>query len=240
MKILVPLYGVTCYLFGVTALLGWIAAMEGVLPFNLANVEYSGNMSYAAAIGLMLLFGLQHSIMARQGFKEKLTRIIPEAAERATYVLGTAITIWFMLLFWPADPSIVWQVEGTNLRYGLIGISVLGFTYLFIATFAINHFELFGLQQVYLYFKGEPMKPVPFKEMLMYRFDRHPIMTGALVGSWVTPEMTTDHLLFSAMLTVYIIVGVSFEERDLRANLGKVYHDYASRVRSLVPAFLNR
>ena len=237
MKILVPLYAVTCYLLGVTSLLGWFAAMLGLLPFNLANVQYSGAMAYVAAFGLMALFGLQHTIMARQGFKQKLTSIIPVAAERATFVLATAVVLWFALLFWPDLPATVWNVEGQNLRYALRGLAIFGFGYLFIATFAINHFELFGLQQAYNHFQGQPVPRVPFRERLMYKFDRHPIMTGVLITSWATPEMSISHLLFSGMLTLYIVIGVTVEEGDLRTHLGQVYDDYARRVRTLVPTF---
>jgi protein-S-isoprenylcysteine O-methyltransferase Ste14 len=237
MRVIIPAYGVICYLLGVTSLLGWIAAMFGVLPFNLAPIEYSPVISYVAAIGLMLLFGVQHSIMARPSAKRWLTSVIPPAAERSTFVLATALVLWTVLLAWPSMPAVIWQVEDTSLRTAITALGAVGFAYLFIATFAIDHFELFGLQQVYRYFKGEEPEPVPFRERIMYRFDRHPIMTGALVGSWATPEMTLDHLLFTAMLTIYIVVGVSFEERDLRTNLGEIYAKYARRVKSVVPTF---
>ena len=237
---LVLLYGVTCYLLGVSALLGWIGAMFGLLPFNLASIEYAPTTAYVAAGGLMIAFGVQHSVMARASFKGWLTGLIPPAAERATFVLATAVVLWAMLLLWPTLPSLVWQVEDVQLRHLITGVAAAGFAYLFVATFAINHFELFGLQQVYSHFRGGPVEPVPFRERLMYRFDRHPIMTGALVGSWSAPEMTLDHLLFASMLTVYIVVGVSIEERDLRQNLGEVYRSYAQRVRSVVPTFWAR
>jgi protein-S-isoprenylcysteine O-methyltransferase Ste14 len=234
---LVLLYGVTCYLLGVSALLGWIAAMFGVLPFNVAPVEYSPTTAYLAAGGLMIAFGVQHSVMARASFKRWLTGFAPQAAERPTFVLATAIVLWALLLLWPSLPSVIWKVEDPQLRTAITGLGAVGFAYLFVATFAINHFELFGLQQVYSHFKGASIEPVPFRERLMYRFDRHPIMTGALVGSWATPEMTLDHLLFAAMLTAYIVVGVSIEERDLRRNLGEIYRTYAARVRTIVPTF---
>jgi len=233
----VLLYGISCYLFGVTSLLGWIAAMLGFMPFESGPVVYSGAVQYVAAAALMALFAVQHTIMARPSFKEKLTQIIPKAAERSTFVLATAFVLWAMLIFWPHMPALVWSVEGTNAQLALTGIAGFGFAYLFIATFAINHFELFGLQQVYRYFRGQNLEPVPFRERLMYRFDRHPIMTGALIGSWVTPAMTTDHLLFSTMLTIYIVIGVSYEERDLFQHLGQTYADYAKRVKSVVPTF---
>ena len=238
MKILVLLYGVICYFFGVSALLGWLAAMEGLLPFNLAKIEYTGTTAYLGAIVLMGLFALQHTIMARPGFKARLTSVIPVAAERPTFMLFTGLFLWIVLLCWPVMPDVIWQVENQTLSYALIGFSLFGFLYLFIASFAINHFELFGLHQVFNHFTGKPLPNVPFKENLMYKFDRHPIMTGVLIVIWSTPKMTMDHLLFSILLTLYIIMGVSFEERDLRDSLGQTYGSYANRVRTIVPTFL--
>ena len=234
-RIAVPLYGVTSYLLGVAALLWWWAAMLGVMPFAPGPVEVSGAARYGLAGALMLLFAVQHTIMARSGFKAALTKFIPKAAERSTFVLATGIVLGTVLYLWPAMPEVVWSVQGTVLRYTLTGIAALGFGYLFVASFAINHFELFGLQQVYHYFKQQNIEKVPFRERLMYRFDRHPIMTGALVGSWVTPHMTLDHLLFSSLLTLYIVIGVSIEERDLFNELGQTYSDYAKRVKSIIP-----
>ncbi len=123
------------------------------------------------------------------------------------------------------------------LRIGLIAVAVAGWAYLFLASFAINHFELFGLRQVYQYFRGSEVTAVPFKERLMYRFDRHPIMTGALIGMWVTPHMRMDHLLFASMATLYIVIGVYFEERSLRRQWGATYDEYCARVGTIVPSF---
>lgn len=238
MRILVSLYGVISYFFGVSGLLLLIGTMLGILPFNLAQVEYPGAMSYVVAVGLMLLFALQHTIMTLSGFKAALTKVIPEAAERMTFMFATGTVLWILFLFWPSLPTVIWNVDNTNLRYVLYGVAGFGWVYLFLATFAINHFELFGLQQSYFHLTGRPLTSVPFKENLMYKFDRHPIMTGVLIGTWATPEMTLDHLLFSAMLTVYIIFGVSGEERKLRAFHGQTYNEYAGRVRTLIPTFL--
>ena len=154
-------------------------------------------MGFFINVLLMALFGVQHSIMARPGFKKKLATIIPEAAERSTFVLATALVTGFMLLFWQGNVNLLWEVSSPTTSMALRGLCAFGWGYLLLASFCINHFELFGLQQVYYYFKGIERPSLPFKENLMYKFDRHPIMTGALIGLWATPYMTMDNFQFS-------------------------------------------
>jgi len=236
-KLLIAAYGVFCYLFGVSALLAFYAYMQGLIPFNLAEIPYSGAMVYLLPVALMLVWGIQHSIMPRRGFKAKVYGVLPQALERPTFLLGTGLTLWLMLLCWPTLDVVIWSVENPAVKYLLHGISTAGFLYLFLASFVINHFELFGLQQVYVNLVGKPMPDVPFKETFMYRFDRHPLMTGVLITGWVSPHMTLDHLLFIGLLSAYIVIGISLEERDLRAKHGESYGDYAERVHSVVPTF---
>jgi protein-S-isoprenylcysteine O-methyltransferase Ste14 len=230
-------YGVISYGAGVSALVGWILIMLGLVQFPGLGME----LSLAAATGfnllLMVAFGLQHSIMARPAFKKKWTKLIPPAIERSTFVLATGLVLGPVLVLWQPMSNTVWNVSAPGIRWALIGLAVAGWAYLFLASFAINHFELFGLRQVYQYSRGKEITPVPFKERWMYRFDRHPIMTGALIGLWVTPEMHLDHLLFAIMATLYIVIGVYFEERSLRRQWGATYDDYCKRVGSIVPTF---
>jgi protein-S-isoprenylcysteine O-methyltransferase Ste14 len=230
-------YGVVSYAVGVAALVGWILIMLGVLEFPALGMELTVASATLFNLGLMVAFGLQHSIMARPAFKKKWTKLIPPAVERATFVLATGLVLGPVLAFWQPMSGTVWNVSVPGLRTALIVVAVAGWAYLFLASFAINHFELFGLRQVYQYFRGEEVTSVPFKERLMYRFDRHPIMTGALIGLWVTPEMHLDHLVFSIMATIYIVIGVYFEERSLRRQWGSTYDDYCKRVGSIVPSF---
>jgi protein-S-isoprenylcysteine O-methyltransferase Ste14 len=143
-------------------------------------------------------------------------------------------------MLWQPMPAVVWSVQVPAVRWLIFGIALAGWSYLFVASFAINHFELFGLRQVYQALRGRPLTPTPFRIRWMYRFDRHPIMTGILLGIWATPTMTVDHLLFAAGFTLYIWVGVFFEERSLRRELGRPYEEYAARVGSIVPMFVNR
>jgi len=186
---------------------------------------------------LLVVFALQHSVMARPSFKERWTRLIPAAAECATYVLATGLALAPMLALWQPMPNVVWSIEAPVLRWCVLGMALVGWAYLFAASFAINHFELFGLQQVYQTLRGHPPTEAPFQERWMYRFDRHPIMTGILIGLWVTPTMTLDHLLFAAGSTLHVWIGVFFEERSLRRQWGRRYEEYRERVGTIVPTF---
>lgn len=235
-RVTVFTYGVVAYAIGVAALLGLILAMLGVWRFTGGPLgELGSATSFTLDLLLLVAFALQHSVMARPGFKAQWTRIIPAACERSTYVLATGLVLLPMLALWQPLPRIVWSVEEPLLRWSLYGAAVAGWTYLFAATFAINHFELFGLQQVYQALRGRPLAPAPFKERWMYRFDRHPIMTGLLIGMWMTPTMTLDHLLFAAGCTLYVWIGVQFEERGLRRQWGRQYEEYCERVGTVVP-----
>jgi methanethiol S-methyltransferase len=233
--------GAASYAVGVAALLAMILVLLGVLPFTGGPF---GRLGFGAALAvdalLLLAFALQHSVMARPAFKARWTRIIPAACERSTYVLATGLFLFPTLLLWQPMPEVVWSVEAPLVRECLLGIAVAGWAYLFAASFAIDHFELFGLQQVYRALRARPPTSMPFKERWMYRFDRHPIMSGLLVGLWVTPTMTLDHLLFAAGTTVYIWIGVHFEERALHRQWGRQYEEYRERVGTLVPTFHRR
>ena len=231
-------YGVAAYTIGVAALLAVILTMLGVLPFGVVPL---GTLGFGAGLALDVLllvaFALQHSVMARPSFKERWTRLIPAAAERSTYVLATGIVLAPMLALWQPMPNVVWSIEAPLLQWCVLGVALAGWAYLFAASFAINHFELFGLQQVYQTLRGRSLTEAPFQERWMYRFDRHPIMTGVLIGLWVTPTMTLDHLLFAAGSTLYVWVGVFFEERSLQRQWGIRYEEYRDRVGTIVPTF---
>jgi methanethiol S-methyltransferase len=168
------------------------------------------------------------------------SKIIPAATERSLFILLAGIILWVILLFWPCDDSIVWNVSHDVTAKAILGLAVLGWIYMFLAIFAINHFELLGLQQTFNYFRDRNTPETPYVERLMYKFDRHPIMTGALIGMWVTPVMRMDHLLFSLFFTIYIIVGVSFKEKSLIELWGEDYISYKRRVASVVPTFRPR
>lgn len=236
LRLLVVFYGGVSYAVGVSALVALMLIMLGVFDFTGGLPRKLGTLAALAVNALLLVgFALQHSVMARASFKANWLRVIHPATERATYVLATGLVLFPVLALWEPLPTVLWSVDDPVLGIGLRLVAVLGWIYLFVASFAINHFELFGLQQVYRFFCGRHSAPVPFTIRWMYKIDRHPIMTGLLFGMWVTPTMTIGHLEFALGFTLYILVGVYFEERALRRIWGAAYDEYCQRVGALVP-----
>ncbi len=233
------LYGLASYLLGVSALVYLIAFL-----FNLAvpwTIDSAAPASRFTAVlvdlGLMALFGLQHSIMARRPFKVWLTRRVPPAAERSTYMLATALVTFALCLAWQALPGVIWQVEYPPVRQALLAVGLSGWGLVLVSSFLINHFDLFGLRQVWLHFVRRDYTPLPFKAVGLYRYLRHPIMTGALIGIWVTPSMTTGHLIFALGMSVYILIGVYHEEQDLIREFGAKYRRYMRFTGRFLPAW---
>ncbi len=186
-------------------------------------------------IGLIAIFGAQHSVMARQRFKQGWTRVVPAPIERAVYVLATAFALVLIFVFWHPLPGSLWSVAspgGRILAWSLFG---LGWVILFIATHLINHFELFGLAQAWRFLRGEPAHPHTLRKPLFYRYVRHPIYSGILLAIWATPDMTVSHLLLAVGFSIYILIGIRFEERDLVRQFGAAYLEYRQRVGMVVP-----
>ena len=229
-------YGVFAYIIGVSGLLWFILAMGGLAPMGFGPVHAS-SVAGAVAInlGLILLFGLQHSVMARAGFKQWLTRVIPQAAERATYLLMSGLVTVMAIALWQPLPGTVWAVENPVAQVGLWTAYALGWGYLFMATFVTNHFELMGLRQVYLYFTNKSYTSLPFTRKYMYRYSRHPMMLGFLIGMWAVPVMTVTHFAMALLFTAYIAVGVALEERDLLKRFGDTYRRYKKDIATFVP-----
>jgi protein-S-isoprenylcysteine O-methyltransferase Ste14 len=187
-------------------------------------------------LGLLSLFAIQHSVMARQGFKRLLTRVVPPAAERSTYVLASSLALIFLFWQWRPLGGVVWEVEHGAARAVLYGGFAFGWTLVLVSTFVINHFDLFGLRQTWRAFRGQPQAEVRFVTPVFYRIVRHPLYVGWLFAFWSTPTMTATHLLFAAVTTAYILVAIQLEERDLmRAH--PEYAEYRRRVPMLVPAW---
>lgn len=237
MKVLVFIYGVLSYALGVAALLYLICFLDDQFVPRTVDAAPAGPDVAAALIdlGLVALFGFQHSLMARPAFKQRWTRVVPPPAERSTYVLVTAAVLALLFWQWRAIPGVVWHVDGGVGAALLQGLFWLGWAILLASTFMINHFDLFGLRQVWLRLKDEPYRPVPFVQVALYRFVRHPIMLGFLLGIWATPHMSRGHLLFALAITAYVFIGIFLEERDTRRALGESYERYRRETPLLVP-----
>ncbi len=184
---------------------------------------------------LLLLFALQHSIMARPAFKNWWTKYVPEPIERSTFVLLASFCLMLMMWQWQPIGGIVWSVENKLLQTILLITYLLGWGIVFISTFMINHFDLFGLRQVWLYFNRQPYAPLRFRLPLFYRFVRHPLYLGFLIAFWSAPVMTVAHFLFALLTTGYILTAIRFEEKDLITHFGEKYTQYRKWVPMIIP-----
>jgi len=241
-RITTLLYGVFCYLVFFATFLYAIAFLGDFGVPRTIDSGVEGSISRALAInaGLLALFALQHSIMARSWFKRAWTRLVPPAAERSTYVLFSSVAL--ILLFWQWRPigGLVWQVDNEVGRMAIFSVYAVGWVLLLVATFLINHFDLFGLRQVYLNFRGQKYTGIPFRTPALYRFVRHPIYFSWLCIFWATPRMTIAHLVFALATTGYILIAIQFEERDLIRAYGDAYRRYKQQVPSIVPVRFGR
>ena len=237
MRIIVFIYGIVSYALGVASLVYLICFLANLIVPRTIDSAPVGAVAPAVLVDLALvaLFAFQHSLMARPAFKERWTRVVPQPAERSTYVLVTGLVL--ALLFWQWRPiaGVAWNVDDAVGKGLLLGLFWLGWAILLASTFMINHFDLFGLRQVWLRLKDEPYRPVPFVEVALYRFVRHPIMLGILIGIWATPRMSVGHLLFAVATTVYVFIGIILEERDTRRSLGESYERYRRETSLIVP-----
>jgi methanethiol S-methyltransferase len=231
------LYGVAAYLCFLATFLYAIGFVgDFAVPRSIDSAR-EGTLGAALAIDLLLLgvFAVQHSAMARPAFKRWWTRIVPEAAERSTYVLLSSLALF--LLFWQWRPigGIVWNVTDPLARAILLGVFATGWLTVLVTTFLINHFDLFGLRQVWLHLRGKAYRPLPFVTPGPYRHVRHPLYVGWLLAFWATPTMTVAHLVFALATTAYILIAIRLEERDLVSIHGESYEEYRRRVGMLVP-----
>ena len=237
-RISIFLYGVVCYaLFFATFLyaIGFIGNFA--VPATLDGIP-AMSTGKAVVIDMLLLgvFALQHSIMARPFFKRWFTRIIPESAERSTYVLLSSLALIALFIFWQPLGGVVWNVQDPAARGVLLGFFAFGWLLVLVSTFLINHFDLFGLRQVWLQLVGKPYTHLKFGTPGPYRLVRHPLYLGWLFCFWATPTMTGTHLLFAFVTTAYILVAIQFEETDLVDSLGEDYRRYQERVPMIIPA----
>ena len=236
-KTLYFLYGVFSYLaFFVTFLyaIGFVGNL--VVPKSIDGIpEVPLWQALLTNAGSLVLFALQHSIMARPAFKRWWTKFVPEPIERSTYVLLTSIILAAMMALWQPMGGVVWTIESEAVRSVLLVTYLLGWAIVFVATFLINHFDLFGLRQVWMYFIGKPYTHLPFRVPFLYKYVRHPLYFGYLIAFWSAPVMTFAHLLFAIATTGYMLTAIRFEERDLIAHFGQRYRDYRKQVPMIIP-----
>jgi protein-S-isoprenylcysteine O-methyltransferase Ste14 len=228
-------YGATAYLLFLGAFL-YLAAFT----MNLVPMGVSGKASVPPGIAVLLdtalimMFGVQHTVMARSGFKRWWTQIVPPHLERSTFVLVATCTLGAIVIGWQPIEGDIWNVTGPAM-FVLYGISALGFLTIPAVSFLTDHFHLFGLRQVYEYALGRPASKPVFRERGVYRKVRHPMMIGFLIAFWATPHMTIGHLFLATLMTAYILTGIYFEERGLVEEHGRAYMAYQARVPKLVP-----
>ena len=232
------LYGVAAYAACLAALLYFIGFSGNLLVPKSVDVGAAAPWAWAVVIDLLLivLFGIQHSVMARRGFKRWWTRTVPEVVERSTYVVATSAVLALMFWFWlPITAPVVWRVEHGAVVALLWSLFGLGWLLVLVSTFLINHFELFGLHQVFARLTGRAMPEAQFRTPLLYRWVRHPLYTGLLLSFWAVPVMTAGRLLFALGCSAYILIGIAFEERDLVRQFGERYRAYRNQVGMLIP-----
>ena len=237
MRLLALLYGVVCYCIFFGTFLYAIGFVGNIfVPKSLDSGPETGLLQAALInLGLLTIFALQHSIMARPGFKKTWSAIVAEPIERSTYVLFSSAALILLFAYWQPMGGTVWEVTnptGMAVLYGMFGF---GWLLVLVSTFLINHFDLFGLRQVWLYFRNTEYTPLPFGTPGPYKLIRHPLYLGWLFAFWSTPTMTVAHLLFAIVTTAYILVAIQFEERDLKKFLGQAYVDYCKKVPMIIP-----
>lgn len=234
-------YGVISYvLFFVTFVysIGWVGNLWVPQSLDSPPLVPLGS-ALLTNLGLLTIFAVQHSGMARPGFKRWLTRYIPEAAERSTYVLMSTVAMAAMMVFWQPMGGVIWDVQGSGLGVVLTTLYLGSWALLLYATFLINHFDLFGLRQAWYALRDKEMPALSFVTPMLYRIVRHPIYVGWLGIFWFTPTMTITHLLLAVGTTLYIFAGIKLEERDLEAAHPE-YSQYKRKVPALVPSFRRR
>jgi protein-S-isoprenylcysteine O-methyltransferase Ste14 len=231
------LYGAVAYALFLVTFVYAIGFISGLPVPKTIDSGPVGPLSEALVVNILLLglFAVQHSVMARKGFKRWWTQIVSPAVERSTFVLFATLALMLLLWQWRPMPTVIWQVNDSTVAMALTGLSLFGWVIVLTSTFMINHFELFGLHQVVNHLLGRRMGEVRFKTPMLYKLVRHPIYLGFIIAFWAAPVMTLGHLLFAAVTTAYIFVGIMLEERDLVDQFGNEYRNYREQVGMLTP-----
>ena len=242
MKRWIFIYGVACYA-AFLAVYAWLGAFTGNLLVTKsidAPITSSAGTAIAVNLALLLGFGLQHSLMARSAFKRVWTRIVPQPIERSTYVLASCVAVALLIWQWRPIDAVVWNVENTTARGVLWTLFAIGWLMVPTVSLMINHFDLFGVRQVWCYLRGHECQPLAFRTPWMYAHVRHPLYVAWALAFWATPTMTAGHLLFAVVLTGYMVAAAVVEERDLLAHFGSQYEAYRQSVPRYVPRFGKR
>lgn len=240
-RLLILLYAVVSYAVFLASFLYALGFFSNTLVPKSIDVGGSADLGEAIAVNLLLLglFAVQHTIMARSAFKRWWARILPEVCQRSTYVLFSSLILLLLFWQWRPIPTLLWKIDGIA---GSLLTSIYWFGWLVVlsSSYMIDHFDLFGLRQALFALRGAEAPDQEFRTPLLYKIVRHPIMLGFLLTFWATPEMTVGHLLFAVMSTIYILIGVQFEERDLITHFGATYQQYRRRVPMLLPRIFSR
>jgi methanethiol S-methyltransferase len=234
-RLAILLYGAVCYAFAMAVILYSICFIGGFAPKSIdSGAGPATAMAVIVDLVLLGIFAIQHSVMARPAFKAAFTKIAPAAIERSTYVLLASLALALLFWQWRAISGTVWSVGGPAAGI-LVALFWIGWAVVFLSTFLINHFDLFGLAQVWAAWQQKQQSEPAFRTPLFYKFVRHPIYFGFLLAFWATPTMTTGHLLFAAASSGYIFIGMWLEEQDLLAKFGETYRRYKASVSMIIP-----
>lgn len=236
-KLFFLLYGVVAYIifFGTFCYaVGFVSSI--LVPKHIDSAPESP-LGYAFLVnaGLLSLFALQHSVMARPAFKRWWTKFVPEPIERSTYVLLASLCLILLFWYWQPMGGVIWDVKSETTRSILTSLCLLGFGIVLVTTFLINHFDLFGLRQVWGYFTGKKYETLVFRTPLYYKYVRHPLYLGFMIAFWSAPTMTAAHLFFAVLTTGYMLIAIQFEERDLITHFGEDYKKYKRSAPMLIP-----
>jgi protein-S-isoprenylcysteine O-methyltransferase Ste14 len=231
------LYGTIIYAIFLGVFLYALGFMANVMvPKSVdAGAGLLGGPPLLVNLGLLALFAVQHSVMARPAFKQWWTKFVPQTIERSTYVMATNLCLIALFVLWQPMPAIVWNVESTLGRIACWTLFAGGWGLVLISTFLINHFDLFGLRQVWLRWRGKAYTEVGFVQPAVYRLVRHPLYVGWMTAFWATPTMTLGHILFAAVMTAYMLIAIQLEERNLVQAHGEKYREYRRRTPMLLP-----